>query len=97
MKKKDIYCYPAVFSLYDSGIGITFPDFPCCVSHGDNDEDALSMAKEALSLHILGMAEKNKSVNRPVTLPAWLNAVAVERGVNFSQVLQSALIELLNK
>lgn len=33
----------------------------------------------------------NKSVNRTVTLPAWLNAAAVERNINFSQVLQDAL------
>ena len=30
-------------------------------------------------------------VNRTVTLPAWLNAAALERNVNFSQVLQDAL------
>lgn len=36
-------------------------------------------------------AESTKAVNRTVTLPAWLNALAVERGVNFSQTLQSAL------
>ncbi len=33
----------------------------------------------------------NRSVNRTVTLPAWLNAAAVEYGINFSQVLQDAL------
>ena len=37
------------------------------------------------------MAQVNKSVNRTVTLPAWLNAAALERGINFSQVLQDAL------
>ena len=34
---------------------------------------------------------KNKSVNRTVTLPAWLNAAALEREINFSQVLQDAI------
>lgn len=37
------------------------------------------------------MANVNRSVSRTVTLPAWLNAKASERGVNFSQVLQDAL------
>ena len=37
------------------------------------------------------MARINRSVNRTVTLPAWLNAAASERNVNFSQVLQDAL------
>lgn len=33
----------------------------------------------------------NRSVNRTVTLPAWLNAAALERNINFSQLLQDAL------
>ena len=37
------------------------------------------------------LARSNKAVNRTVTLPAWLNALAVERGVNFSQTMQSAI------
>ncbi len=37
------------------------------------------------------MAQMNRSVNRTVTLPAWLNAAALERNINFSQVLQDAL------
>lgn len=37
------------------------------------------------------LAHVNRSVNRTVTLPAWLNAAALERGINFSQVLQEAL------
>lgn len=35
--------------------------------------------------------QKNKAVNRTVTLPAWLNAKAVECGINFSQLLQEAI------
>ena len=42
------------------------------------------------------MAAVNRSVNRTVTLPAWLNAAALERNINFSQVLQDALKEQLN-
>lgn len=36
-------------------------------------------------------ANINRSVNRTVTLPAWLNAAALECNINFSQVLQDAL------
>ena len=36
-------------------------------------------------------ANVNKSVNRTVTLPAWLNSTAVEHNINFSQLLQDAL------
>ena len=42
------------------------------------------------------LARVNRSVNRTVTLPAWLNAAALEKGVNFSQVLQDALKEQLH-
>lgn len=37
------------------------------------------------------MAQVNRSINRTVTLPAWLNSYALEKGVNFSQILQEAL------
>jgi predicted RNase H-like HicB family nuclease len=37
------------------------------------------------------LASQNKSVNRTVTLPAWLNALALEHNINFSQLLQEAL------
>ena len=42
------------------------------------------------------LANETKSINRTVTLPAWLNAAALERNVNYSQVLQDALKKLLN-
>lgn len=41
------------------------------------------------------LAQQNRSVNRTVTLPAWMNAAAMDKGVNFSQVLQAALVEQL--
>lgn len=33
----------------------------------------------------------NKSVKKTLSIPAWLNAAALEQGINFSQVLQDAL------
>lgn len=42
------------------------------------------------------MAENSKAVNRTVTLPAWLNALAVSKKFNFSLTLQEALKEKLN-
>ena len=41
-------------------------------------------------------AHINRSVSRTVTLPAWLNAAALECNINFSQVLQDALKEQLH-
>ena len=43
------------------------------------------------------MAQANRSVNRTVTLPAWLNAAALECNVNFSQLLQDALKAQINR
>lgn len=34
----------------------------------------------------------NKSVRKTLTIPSWLNTVALEQGINFSQTLQEALI-----
>lgn len=33
-----------------------------------------------------------KSVRKTLTIPAWLNATALEQGINFSQTLQEALL-----
>jgi predicted RNase H-like HicB family nuclease len=40
----------------------------------------------------------NKAVKKTLTIPSWLNSLAEEKNVNFSQILQSALMEkLVNK
>lgn len=41
-------------------------------------------------------ANINKSVNRTVTLPAWLNSAAIEHNINFSQILQDAIKKQLH-
>ncbi|SMO51200.1 type II toxin-antitoxin system HicB family antitoxin [Melghirimyces algeriensis] len=64
-KRKDRYVFPAIFEYTDSGIGVTFPDLPGCVSVGENDADAYRMAKEALSLHLYGMEEDGDEIPKP--------------------------------
>lgn len=39
----------------------------------------------------------NKSVKKTLTIPAWLNEEASALDVNFSQVLQEALMGILNR
>ena len=39
---------------------------------------------------------ETKSVKKTLSIPAWLNTMAENENVNFSQLLQSALIEKLN-
>jgi len=38
----------------------------------------------------------NKAVKKTLTLPQWLNEEAMNIGINFSQVLQEALLQKLN-
>ena len=61
--------YYAVFEPSTNGsYGVYFPDFPGCVSMGDNFSHAERMAFEALSLHIYGMEQDGDALPR-VTLP----------------------------
>jgi len=39
---------------------------------------------------------ENKSVKKTLSIPAWLNTKAEKEHVNFSQLLQKALMETLN-
>ena len=39
----------------------------------------------------------NKAVKKTLTIPEWLNEAATDRNVNFSQVLQDALLQKLNQ
>lgn len=36
-----------------------------------------------------------KAVKKTLTIPAWLNKLAIEQNVNFSQILQKALLDVL--
>ncbi|MEW6622652.1 MAG: type II toxin-antitoxin system HicB family antitoxin [Bacillota bacterium] len=124
---KDKYIYPAIFEYDEDGINITFPDLPGCITCGDNDEEALYMAKDALGGFLYAMEEENdfipdptplkeirtnekqkavlieiwmptvrkavenKSVKKTLTIPQWLNRMAMEEDINFSFILQEAL------
>ncbi|WP_423233365.1 hypothetical protein [Aminirod propionatiphilus] len=46
-------------------------------------------------LDVLRKEEAKKSVSKNVTLPAWLNEMAMEHKINFSSTLQEALREKL--
>ena len=61
------YVYPAVFTQYDSVVGIYFPDL-ACVSQGDNYLDAFRSAKEGLSLHLYGMIKEEYELPPPSRL-----------------------------
>mgnify|MGYP003079018592 CR=1 FL=1 len=41
----------------------------------------------------IDLAKNSKSVKKTLTIPAWLNDRALAKGINFSQILQEALVE----
>ena len=45
----DSYVFPAIFDYAEDGISISFPDLPGCYSEGDNNSEAMFMARDALS------------------------------------------------
>jgi predicted RNase H-like HicB family nuclease len=52
----------------NSDYGVSFPDFPGCVTAGSTLEEARKMATEALGLHIAGMREDREPIPAPSTL-----------------------------
>lgn len=58
----DRYTYPAIFHFADDGISVEFPDLSDCFSCGGTETEAISSAKEALELHILGLEEDSESL-----------------------------------
>ena len=52
----------------DSDYGVSFPDFPGCITAGKTLDEASRMAGEALALHIQGMIEDGDAVPEPSNL-----------------------------
>ena len=124
------YVYPAIFTPEEDGsYSIVFPDLEGCYTGGDNLEDGIEMAEDALALVLYGYEKdgreipapsarsafsvsgndfvnfiacdtmkyrkmyNNKAVKKTLTIPEWLNEAACAMGLNFSQILQEALIQ----
>ena len=122
--------YPALFhTAEEGGFWVSFPDFPECLTQGDNPDQAYEMAMDALGLCITDMIKENtalpeasspsavavpdgcflvvigfdlaaynrkhnsRAVKKTLSIPEWLNESATSIGINFSQVLQEALME----
>lgn len=122
--------YPALFHKADEGgFWISFPDFPECLTQGEDMTQAYEMAIDALGLAIsdrleakeslpvpsdlslftleedstlvivefdmLAYKKRNNSraVKKTLTIPEWINEEATMLGINFSQVLQEALLQ----
>jgi predicted RNase H-like HicB family nuclease len=65
----------------DSDFGVSFPDFPGCVTAGRTLEEARRMAVEALALHIQGMVEDGIALPEPSKLDDLQDDPGLRQGV----------------
>jgi predicted RNase H-like HicB family nuclease len=72
------------------------PPVPSDISNISVEDDAVIVVIE---FDMLAYKKRNssKAVKKTLTIPEWLNQEACEMGINFSQVLQEALIAKLGK
>jgi len=77
-----------------SSFGVSFPDFPGCITAGKTLEAARRKAVEALSLHIEGMLEDGEEIPKSSTLDdlagddSMKNAVAFLVNVNVADKVE---------
>lgn len=57
--------YVAVFNKEKRGFSVTFPDFPGCTTFGEDMDEAVDQAHEALALYIDFFLEENKTLPEP--------------------------------
>lgn len=75
-----------------------FEEYPKCT---ENIKDIKLKENQIVSFVTINLTEhrkkyENKSVKKTLSIPAWLNTVAEKENINFSQLLQKALMETLN-
>jgi len=66
-----------------SDFGVSFPDFPGCVTAGRTLEEAREMAVEALMVHMAGMLEDGDALPEPSTLDQLADDPAMQGAVAF--------------
>jgi predicted RNase H-like HicB family nuclease len=75
----------------DTAIGVWFPDLPGCTSAGDDIDEALRNAPEALEVYVQALEEAGRPLPRPRTLTELKVDPAVAEEISDNMV---ALIEL---
>ena len=67
----------------NSDFGVSFPDFPGCITAGSTIDEVKDMAHDALTLHIKGMLEDGEKIPVPSKLedimsdPEYSDAIAI--------------------
>jgi predicted RNase H-like HicB family nuclease len=62
-----------------SDFGVSFPDFPGCITAGETFEESGRNEEEALALHISGMLEDGEMMPEPSTLDDIANDPAMKK------------------
>lgn len=52
----------------ESDYGVSFPDFPGCITAGSTIDEAKDMAQQALPFHIKGMLQEGETIPKASTL-----------------------------
>jgi predicted RNase H-like HicB family nuclease len=66
-----------------SDYGVSFPDFPGCITAGSTLEEARARSAEALAFHVAGMREDGEPIPKPSTLDDLRNDPAMKGAVAF--------------
>lgn len=70
--------YKALLTEEKKGFGVTFPDFPDCVTFGADRDEAVDMAHEALSMFVQLLRENNTPLPTPDAVPGGKEKGSVE-------------------
>lgn len=73
-------------------------EYPKCTNDIKNIKLKDNQIISFVTINLIEYKERygNKSVKKTLSIPAWLNTIAKKENINFSQVLQKALMETLN-
>lgn len=71
MERNSHYTYTAIFTQEADGrFSVSFPALDGCFTQGDTFDEALAMARDAMSLHLYGMEEDGEPIPRDVPVPS---------------------------
>lgn len=87
-----------IYSAKQNGEKLPEPSAPSDIDVNSEYDEYESAFVNLVSVDVDEYAKKHfeKSVKKTLTIPAWLNDLAIKNNVNFSQTLQNALKKQLN-
>lgn len=62
------HVYPAVFAKEEGMYNVSFPNFPECITFGENMADAIEMAQDVLCLHLYNLEERGECIPEPIDM-----------------------------